>query len=65
MSPSRLQETLKEGGRGMSSGRHRVQGAFIVAEMAMALVLLAGAGLMIRSLTRLWGLIQASIQEMS
>ena len=55
MSPSRLQETLKEGGRGMSSGRHRVQGAFIVAEMAMALVLLAGAGLMIRSLTRLWG----------
>ena len=55
MSPSRLQETLKEGGRGMSGGRHRVQGAFVVAEMAMALVLLAGAGLMIRSLTRLWG----------
>jgi len=55
MSPSRLQETLKEGGRGMSGGRHRVQGAFVVAEMAMAIVLLAGAGLMIRSLTRLWG----------
>jgi len=55
MSPSRLQYTLKEGGRGMSGGRHRVQGAFVVAEMAMALVLLAGAGLMIRSLTRLWG----------
>ena len=54
-SPSRLQEALKEGGRSMSGGRHRVQGAFIVAEMAMALVLLAGAGLMIRSLTRLWG----------
>jgi predicted permease len=55
LSLPKLQETLKEGGRGFSSGRHRVQGIFIVAEMAMALVLLAGAGLMIRSLTRLWG----------
>ncbi len=54
MSPPKLQESLKEGGRGMSGGRHRVQGIFIVAEMAMALVLLVGAGLMIRSLTRLW-----------
>ena len=54
LSIPKLQESLKEGGRGLSSGRHRVQGVFIVAEMAMALVLLAGAGLMIRSLTRLW-----------
>lgn len=38
----------------MSSARHRVQGIFIAAEMAMALVLLAGAGLMVRSLTSLW-----------
>jgi predicted permease len=51
---SNLQETLKEGGRGMSAGRHRVQGVFVVIEMAMALVLLIGAGLMIRSLMRLW-----------
>jgi predicted permease len=54
MSPANLQETLKEGGRGLSATRHRAQSVFIVAEMAMALVLLAGSGLMIRSLTRLW-----------
>ena len=49
-----LQETLREGDRGMSGTRHRVQGVFVVVEMALALVLLIGAGLMIRSLTRLW-----------
>jgi len=53
-SQSNLQETLKEGGRGMSGARHRVQGVFVVIEMAMALVLLIGAGLMIRSLMQLW-----------
>jgi putative ABC transport system permease protein len=49
-----LQETLKEGGRGLSGARHRAQRVFVVAEMALALVLLAGAGLMIRSLVKLW-----------
>jgi predicted permease len=47
------QETLKEGGRGSSGARHRTQSAFIVVEMAMAVVLLIGAGLMIRTLTAL------------
>jgi len=46
--------TLKEGGRGGSGARHRTQGIFVVVEMAMALVLLVGAGLMIRSLAKLW-----------
>jgi len=49
-----LQETLRESGHGASGARHRAQGVFVVAEMALALVLLTGAGLMIRSLTRLW-----------
>jgi predicted permease len=48
------QETLKEGGRGGSGTRHRAQGALVAAEMALALVLLIGAGLMIRTLTTLW-----------
>jgi len=50
----RLHDTLKESGRGTSGARLRTQGVFVVVEMAMALVLLVGAGLMIRTLTRLW-----------
>ncbi len=49
-----LHGTLKEGGRGSSGARQRVQGFFVVLELAMALVLLVGAGLMIRSLAKLW-----------
>src|SRR5882724_9258572 len=45
---------LKEGGRGGSGTRHRVQRALVAAEMALALVLLIGAGLMIRTLAALW-----------
>jgi predicted permease len=48
-----VQAALQEGGRG-SGTRHRTQGVFVVVEMALALVLLIGAGLMIRSLVRLW-----------
>jgi predicted permease len=46
-------ETLKEGGRGASGARHRTQSVFIVVETAMAVVLLIGAGLMIRTLSAL------------
>jgi predicted permease len=54
MSRGATNETLKEGGRSNTGRRHRAQGVFVVAEMAMALVLLTGAGLMVRSLVRLW-----------
>jgi predicted permease len=47
-----LQQVLKESGRG--SARHRLQGMFVAGEVAMALVLLVGAGLMVRSLAALW-----------
>src|SRR5207253_5250529 len=45
-----LASCMKEGGRGMSSGgRHRVRGALVVTEVALAFLLLTGAGLLIRS----------------
>ena len=50
-----LHETLKEGARAAGDGRGgRLRSAFVVAEIALAMVLLAGAGLMINSLTRLF-----------
>jgi predicted permease len=54
VSQPHLHDALKEGGRGLSGVRHRAQSVFVVTEIAMALVLLVGAGLMIRSLVRLW-----------
>ena len=46
---------LKESGRGIAGARSHSRGVFVVLEMAMALVLLVGAGLMIRTLFALWG----------
>jgi putative ABC transport system permease protein len=51
----KLYETLKEGSRGASAGgrRGRSRGLLVVAEMAVALVLMTGAGLLMQSFTRL------------
>jgi predicted permease len=49
-----LQESLKEGGWGTTGGKHRVQNIFVISEVALALILLAGAGLMIRTISHMW-----------
>ena len=52
-SRTELLGTLKEGGRGVAQGRHHAQEMLIVAETAVALVLLVGAGLLLKSFSRL------------
>ncbi len=48
-----LNNTLKEGGRSVTSLKHRSRGLLVVAEVALALMVLVGAGLMIQSFLRL------------
>jgi predicted permease len=49
-----VNETLNQSGRSLVGTRARAQAVFVTLEMAMALILLVGAGLMVRTLMRLW-----------
>ncbi len=51
-----LAGTLKETGRSVVGSRSRAQRLFVITEMALALVLLVGAGLMMRTMFVLWRL---------
>ena len=53
---SNLAIALKESGRSIATSRSRTQRMFVIAEMALALVLLVSAGLMVRTLVVLWRL---------
>jgi putative ABC transport system permease protein len=54
-SKSDLQVSLKEGTRGatVGAGRHRIQQALVVAEVGLSVLLVIGAGLLIKSFSRL------------
>ena len=48
------QASLKEGGRSSTVAHRRTQSSFIVIQMALTLVLLVGAGLLLRTILHLW-----------
>jgi len=52
-SRAKVHDTLKANGRGTSAGGNRMRSTFVVAEVALALVLLIGAALVIKSFWKL------------
>ena len=54
MSSTNLQEALKDSGQGMSEGKkhERLRAALVISELALACVLLVGAGLLLHSFLR-------------
>lgn len=48
------QASLKDRGRGSAVGHRRIQSSFVVVQVASTLVLLVGAGLLLRTILHLW-----------
>ncbi len=57
VSRPQVEQSLKEAARGSTAGRrsHRLRAAFVVSQFALSLVLLVGAGLLMRSFAELRG----------
>ena len=55
MSRANLNDALSEGAKGSSGGGTAMRGALVVAEVSLAVMLLCGAALVIRSVSRLLG----------
>jgi predicted permease len=49
-----LQSGLRDGGRGATTTRHRMQNSLVVVQIALTLTLLVGAGLLFRTLRKMW-----------
>jgi putative ABC transport system permease protein len=58
-----VQDALKETARSVSGGRHRLRQVLVVAEVSLTLVLLIGAGLLIRSFYRLQQVSSGFVEE--
>ena len=52
-SVAKMNAGLREGARGASGSSHRLRAAFVVTEVALSLMLLIGAGLMVKSMYRM------------
>ena len=52
MARSSIETALREGGRSLTGGHHRLRSALVAAQVAVALTLMIGAGLLVRSLQR-------------
>jgi len=57
---SKLEQTLRAGARTVAGSLRRLHGAFVIFEIALAVVLLVSAGLLGRTLLRLYSLDPAS-----
>jgi hypothetical protein len=60
-----LQTGLKAGGRGSAGGQQRTQGALVIVQVALALVLLTGGGLLLRTIRNLWAVNPVSTRNES